>query len=105
MRRVLANLRAGRMQKTLGLAAAAAQHMMLASPNADHGNQQTAQMMEDDILTERIPLIDGPEWGRIEGPGLGVEVDEDKVAKYHEVFLRDGEFTPYGDRFSVTPAQ
>ena len=86
-----------------GLAAAAGQHMMLASPNADHGNQQTAQMMEDDILTERIPIMDGPEWGRIEGPGLGVEVDEDKVARYHEAFLRDGEFTPYGDRFSRAP--
>ena len=58
-------------------------------------------MMEDDILTERIPIMDGPDWGRIEGPGLGVEVDEDKVAKYHEGFLRDGEFTPYGDRFST----
>ena len=44
-----------------------------------------------------------PGWGRIEGPGLGVEVDEDKVAKYHEAFLRDGEFTPYGDRFSRAP--
>jgi hypothetical protein len=29
-----------------------------------------------------------------------VEVDEDKLAKYHEAFLRDGEFTPYGDRFA-----
>ena len=83
-----------------GLAAAAGQHMMLASPNADRGNQQTAQMMADDILKERIPIMDGPEWGRIDGPGLGVEVDEDKVGKYHEDYLRDGEFTPYGDRFS-----
>jgi glucarate dehydratase len=83
-----------------GLAAAAGQHMMLASPNSDSGNQQTAQMMADDILKERIPIMDGPEWGRIEGPGLGVEVDEDKIGKYHEAYLRDGEFTPYGDRFS-----
>ena len=45
--------------------------------------------------------MDGPEWGRIEGPGLGVEVDEDKLKKYHEAYLRNGEFPPYGDRFSA----
>ena len=33
--------------------------------------------MADDILTERLPIADGPKWGRIEAPGLGVEVDED----------------------------
>jgi L-alanine-DL-glutamate epimerase-like enolase superfamily enzyme len=36
----------------LGLAAAAGQHIMLTIPNACLGHQQTAQMMEDDILTE-----------------------------------------------------
>lgn len=83
-----------------GIAAAASQHMMLTAPNADVGNQQTAQMMADDVLKIRIPIADGPEWGRIDGPGLGIDVDEDKVRTYHEAFLRDGEFTPYGDRFS-----
>ena len=83
-----------------GIAAAAGQHMMLASPNSDSGNQQTAQMMADDILTERIPIADGPDWGRIDKPGLGIEVDEDKLRKYHEAYLRNGEFPPYGDRFS-----
>lgn len=82
-----------------GLAAVAGQHMMLAAPNAYDGHQQTAQMMADDILTERIPIMDGPEWGRIEGPGLGVTVDEDKVMKFHEAYKRDGEFPPHGDRF------
>ena len=77
--------------------------MMLCAPNSDCGNQQTAQMMEDDILAQRIPIMDGPEWGRIEGPGLGVEVDEDKLKKYHEAYLRNGEFPPYGDRFSRKP--
>jgi L-alanine-DL-glutamate epimerase-like enolase superfamily enzyme len=83
-----------------GIAAAAGQHMMLASPNSDSGNQQTAQMMADDILTERIPIADGPDWGRIDKPGLGIEVDEEKLKKYHEAYLRNGEFPPYGDKFS-----
>ena len=60
-------------------------------PNAALGNQQTAQMMEDDILTERIPIADGPSWGRIDGPGLGVEVDEDKLMRYHEAYKKHGD--------------
>lgn len=80
----------------LGLTAAAGQHMMLCAPNACEGHQQTAQMMTDDILTERLPIADGPKWGRIEGPGLGVDVDADKLATYHEAYRRDGEFVPYG---------
>ena len=85
----------------LGLAAAAGQHLMLAAPNATTGHQQTAQMMEDDILVERLPIIDGPRWGRIDRPGLGVTVDEAKLARYHEAYRAHGEFPPYGDRFPV----
>jgi L-Ala-D/L-Glu epimerase len=85
----------------LGLAAAAGQHLMLTIPNATTGHQQTAQMMEDDILVERLPIIDGPRWGRIEGPGLGVTVDEAKLKRYHEAYRAHGEFPPYGDRFPV----
>ena len=43
-----------------GLAAAAGQHMMLCAPNSDCGNQQTAQMMEDDILTSAFPSWTDP---------------------------------------------
>lgn len=79
----------------LGLAAAAAHHALLTIPNAIEGSQQTAAMMRDDILTVRLPIADGPTWGRPDGPGLGVEVDEDKVAAYHEAYLREGQFLPY----------
>ena len=68
---------------------------MLSIPNAWDGVQQTAAMMQDDILTTRIPIADGPTWGRIEAPGLGVEVDEDKLHHYHDAYLRDGQFLPY----------
>jgi L-alanine-DL-glutamate epimerase-like enolase superfamily enzyme len=83
----------------LGLTAAAGQHMMLATPNACDGHQQTAQMMQDDVLVEPLPIAEGPRWGRIEEPGLGVHVDEDKVRQLHEAYLRDGAFAPYGDSF------
>ncbi|TMJ34609.1 MAG: hypothetical protein E6G87_13925 [Alphaproteobacteria bacterium] len=85
----------------LGLTAAACQHVMLAAPNAALGSQQTSQVMEDDILTERIPIVDGPTWGRIEGPGLGVDVDEDKLARFHESYLNFGEFPTYAGKVEV----
>ena len=82
----------------LGLTAAAGQHMMLAAPNACDGHQQTAQIMADDIVSQPLPIAEGPNWGRIEGPGLGVTVDEDKLMTCHEAYLSQGEFLPYGDR-------
>jgi len=82
----------------LGLMAAAGQHMMLTLPNVIDGNQQTAQLMQSDLLTEPIPIASGPGWGRIEGPGLGVEVDETKLLAGHEAYRRQGAFPPYGQR-------
>ena len=79
----------------LGLTAAAGQHLMLCAPNACDGHQQTAQLMRDDVLSARLPIADGPRWGRIEAPGLGVEVDEDKLRAAHEAYRRDGEYLPY----------
>ena len=38
-------------------------------------------MMVHDVLTEEIPIATGAHWGVIDGPGLGVEVDEDAVAE------------------------
>lgn len=85
----------------LGLTAAAFQHVMLACPNAALGSQQTAQIMEDDILTERIPIIDSPSWGRIDKPGLGVTVDEDKLMRYHEAYKKLGEFPTYAGKLAA----
>jgi glucarate dehydratase len=84
----------------LGLTAAAGQHVMLAAPNATIGSQQTAQMMADDILTETIPIVNGPSWGRIDKPGLGVEVDEGKVRRFNEDYRKHGEFPTYAGKIA-----
>jgi glucarate dehydratase len=82
----------------LGLTAAACHHLVIAAPNAGLGHQQTAQMMEDDILTERLPIADGPRWGRIEKPGIGVEIDEEKLRRYDADYREFGEFPTYGGK-------
>jgi glucarate dehydratase len=79
----------------LGIAAAAGQHVLLAIPNAIDGAQQTAALMADDIVAASLPIATGPRWGPVEQPGLGIEVDEAKLAHYHDCFLRDGQFLPY----------
>ena len=79
----------------LGIFAAANQHVLLNLPRINEGNQQTAQMMRDDVLTSPIPIATGPWWGVPEGPGLGIEVDEEKVATYHDNYQRVGQYLPY----------
>ena len=58
----------------LGVAAAAAHHIMLTLPNVIDGCQQTAAIMADDILTEDIPIGHGPRWGKIGRLALGLRL-------------------------------
>ena len=64
----------------LGIAAAAGQHVLLTLPNATLGAQQTAAIMADDMLTTPLPIANGPRWGMPDGAGLGIEIDEVKLA-------------------------
>ena len=75
--------------------------MMLTLLNACDGHQQTAQLMAYDIVAAPLPIASGPKWGRSKPRGLGVEVDETKLARYHQDFLDYGEFPPCGDKFST----
>jgi glucarate dehydratase len=88
----------------LGIAAAAAHHAMLTLPNTCEGCQQTSAILADDILTEDLPIAHGPRWGMIEGPGLGIEIDEEKLRKYADAHRREGQFLPYGKTFSLLQA-
>ncbi|HEX4525357.1 MAG TPA: mandelate racemase/muconate lactonizing enzyme family protein [Gaiellaceae bacterium] len=81
----------------LGLAAAAAQHVVLTLPNCVEGHQQTAYLMEHDVLVEPIPISTGPRWGPIDGAGLGVEVDDDAVAEAAERYRIEGQYRPWQD--------
>jgi glucarate dehydratase len=79
----------------LGLAAAAAHHVVLTLPNGVEGHQQTAHLMEHDVLTDPLPIATGPRWGVIDGPGLGVEVDESAVAEAADRYASIGQYLPW----------
>ena len=78
-----------------GIIATAAHHILLTLPNIVDGNQQTAHMMQDDIVKEPIPIATGPDWGVPAGAGLGIEIDEDKLGGYHDAYKRNGQFVPF----------
>lgn len=81
-----------------GIAAAACQHVLLTLPSIVVGHQQSAAMMSDDILTAPLPIAAGPMWGLPAGDGLGIEVDEAKLAKYERNFEERGQYLPYSMR-------
>jgi glucarate dehydratase len=84
-----------------GLTAAAFQQLLLAIPNAALGHQQTCCLLSGDILMNRIPIRSGPNWGLSDVPGIGWEVDEDALRKYHELFREQGEYACYGNQFPL----
>jgi L-alanine-DL-glutamate epimerase-like enolase superfamily enzyme len=79
----------------LGIAAAAGHHVVLTLPNGVEGHQQTAYLMEHDIVRERLPIATGPRWGVIDAPGLGVEVDEEAVADAKARYRTEGQYRPW----------
>jgi L-alanine-DL-glutamate epimerase-like enolase superfamily enzyme len=79
----------------LGIFATACHHIVLTLPNVVDGNQQTAHMMTDDIITETLPIVNGPDWGVPQGHGIGVEINKAKLGKYHELYRQRGQFQPY----------
>jgi len=79
----------------LGITAQACHHILLTLPNVVDGNQQTAHMMTDDVVADNIPITNGPDWGVPDKPGIGVEINLTKLAKYHELYRERGQFLPY----------
>jgi len=79
----------------LGITAQACHHLLLTLPNVVNGNQQTAHMMTDNIVEHTIPITHGPDWGVPDKPGIGVDIDESKLARYHELYEKQGQFPPY----------
>lgn len=86
----------------LGITATACHHILLTLPNVVDGNQQTAHMMTDDILVKPVPIATGPNWGVPEGEGIGVKIDQEKLARYHQFYLEHGQFQPYDPKLLGT---
>lgn len=89
----------------LGVATYAGAHMMAATPGFRYASQAYGALLSDDIVEGgSLPYANG--CLRIpEGPGIGVELDRDRVARYAELYTTSGRefvFDDPGAR-TVTP--
>jgi L-alanine-DL-glutamate epimerase-like enolase superfamily enzyme len=75
------------------IAAAAAHHVMLTLPSIVRGNQQTSAHMGGDLAV--VPISSGPDWGLPTAPGLGIEIDQDRLDDAAARYQREGQFLPY----------
>lgn len=80
----------------LGVTTYAAAHVLATCPNATLANQTHYSLLDDDVIVGGPPAFLDGGLTLPEAPGIGVELDEDKVAEYAELYEREGEFTVYG---------
>ncbi len=87
----------------LGVATAAALHVICSTPNFLYANQAYTTLLADDVLAGD-PLQ--PRDGTLAvptGPGLGVELDADRVARHAETFVREGASYGFTEPGGATP--
>jgi glucarate dehydratase len=84
--------------RELGISTAAMVHLACALPNLNYAIDSHYHDQADDIITTPWAYRDG----RFElpvGPGLGVEIDRDKLAFYHRHFLDNVEVNEFYDPY------
>ncbi|WP_216210796.1 mandelate racemase/muconate lactonizing enzyme family protein [Amycolatopsis aidingensis] len=88
----------------LGVALAAAVHAIAATPNFRYANQGYAALLADDV-TAGFGATESTVDGKVtvpEGPGLGVRLDPERVAKYAELFRAEGTEFAFHDPAAVS---
>jgi L-alanine-DL-glutamate epimerase-like enolase superfamily enzyme len=86
----------------LGVAVYAATHVMASTPNFLYANQSYASFLADDIIegTDALPY-EGGELAVPDAPGIGVELDHDKVGKYADLYHEKGHEFSFHDPSAV----
>lgn len=82
--------------RELGISTAAVLHVAAAEPMVSHSIDTHLIEQADDIITVPFEFRDG----RLDvptGPGLGVEIDQDKLRFYHEYHREHGEASEFAD--------
>ncbi len=74
----------------LGIASAAIMHLIASCPSFTMANQGSGyRELSDDIIQEGMLKYEGPYVELPTGPGLGVTLDRQKVARYHEHYVKE----------------
>lgn len=82
----------------LGIATYAGLHVLAATPNVTYASQGYGSLLADDILAERSPLpyVEG-RLAVPDAPGIGVELDADRVARAAERYEREADRYAFHD--------
>lgn len=78
----------------LSIATRAAAQVLAVSPACMYAHQTYNHMMADDVVQQPVKI----EEGRIavdDAPGLGVQLDPEKLEKYHQAYLQEGYNSAY----------
>ena len=89
----------------LGVATAAVLQLHAAHPNFILDNQTYYWNLEDDVIAGGLLPFDGPFLQVPQGPGIGVDLDRDRVAHYAAYYVREVEGRgPLAPKIRTTPA-
>jgi len=80
----------------LTIATRAAITVLCSSTACFYANQTYNHMLADDVVTEPVEIVEG-QIAVIDKPGLGVELDRDKLTKYHRAYQEQGSASAFGD--------
>lgn len=82
--------------RELGISTAAMLHLAASSPSITYAIDSHYHDQVDDIITRPFQYKEGF-FEVPQGPGLGVEIDWDKVEKYHRLYLVEGQVNEFFD--------
>jgi L-alanine-DL-glutamate epimerase-like enolase superfamily enzyme len=77
----------------LGVALAAGLQVLATLPNMTEGNQNYLRLLSDDVIVGGLMKVENGTVRVPVKPGLGVELDPDKVEKYHDLYCQEGGFS------------
>lgn len=81
----------------LGIAVYAAVHAIASTPNFLYASQSYASLLSDDIVEGgALPYSDGA-LSVPERPGIGVRLDRERVARYADLYQREGQSFAFSD--------
>jgi L-alanine-DL-glutamate epimerase-like enolase superfamily enzyme len=80
----------------LSIATRAAMQVLATSHACIYANQTYNHMLEDDVVSHPVQIENG-HIALGDTPGIGVELDHEKLGRYHEAYLKCGYASAYGN--------